>query len=66
MMVHDLVGEQKDSWYCSFSKAGAWKLDRCKGTSRAVMEFFRNRGQGIDLGFGVPCEELEKAVGAVD
>ncbi len=54
MMVYDIVGKQQDSWYCSFVKGESWKLERCKGTSRTVVDFYLSRGDLKLLGFHFP------------
>lgn len=60
LMVYDIVGDQQDSWYCGFTeKNGCWKLGRCQGTSPTVVEFFQEKGESEDLGFGgSPPQEL--------
>ena len=52
LMVYDISGEQQDSWYCGFVKSGTgWKLDRCRGTSPTVVNFYSQRGEGSQLSF---------------
>lgn len=46
LMVYDIMGKQRDSWYCGFVKAASgWRLEKCKGTAPTVVNFYAEHGR---------------------